>query len=152
VNEIYEEMLSLKFLILVVITSIILNLIASYLKILLDKGISKLNSSYHEKMKLKEEEENKFDFILTESEEFRNIHRSEAIFERIRSVWFLILAMFAFSILTIVELLKDENNISNTIYLLSLGFISLTISMKYVISSTKKWNRAFKASNANKTE
>ncbi|WP_044415236.1 hypothetical protein [Halarcobacter anaerophilus] len=150
-EEIFKEVFTLKFLILVVLTSIILNIIASYLKDLLDKGISKLSSSYYDKMKLKKEEALKFDNILLESEEFRNIHRDEAIFERIRSTWFLVLSVFVFIIVSMIELNKITVLNELNKYGIFVGFIALLLSMKYIISSTKKWNRAFKSSNANKS-
>ena len=92
-DEILKKLSSLDFFISVIVVSIVLNIISTYLKNYLDKGISKLNSSYKNKIDLLKAEEENFNNILFGSEEFRNIQRDEAIFERIRSTWFLIFSI-----------------------------------------------------------
>ena len=107
-------------------------------------------SSYKNKIDLLKAEEENFNNILLGSEEFRNIHRDEAIFERIRSTWFLIFSIFIFILVAITKLL--ENTLFDGIigYALFIGFLSLILSMKYILSSSKKWNRAFEASRIKK--
>ncbi len=149
-DEILKKLSSLDFFISVIVVSIVLNIISTYLKNFLDKGISKLNSSYKNKIDLLKAEEENFNNILLGSEEFRNIHRDEAIFERIRSTWFLIFSIFIFILVAITKLL--ENTLFDGIigYALFIGFLSLILSMKYILSSSKKWNRAFEASRIKK--
>ena len=149
-DEILKKMLTLDFFISVGIVSILLNIVSAYLKIILDKGISKLSSSYKNKIDLLKIEEEKFNNVLIESEEFRNIHRDEAIFERIRSTWFLIFAVFMFILVAIVELLENTLFDELIVYALFIGFLNLILSMKYILSSSKKWNRAFEASKIRK--
>ena len=49
-DEILKKLSSLDFFISVIVVSIVLNIISTYLKNFLDKGISKLNSSYKNKI------------------------------------------------------------------------------------------------------
>ena len=63
-DEILKKLSSLDFFISVIVVSIVLNIISTYLKNFLDKGISKLNSSYKNKIDLLKAEEENLDLVL----------------------------------------------------------------------------------------
>ncbi|MFZ5775410.1 MAG: hypothetical protein ACOY3Z_08015 [Thermodesulfobacteriota bacterium] len=149
-EELINEVTSIKFWVAVVLAGLIINLISSYLKPVLDKHISGLSKNYKNKLKAASEREKRLFNELLGCLELRNIHRQEAIFERARSVWFVSYGIGFFTFAASLLLLGPVYMKPIAFACFVSGAFGFAFSMKYVISSTKKWQRAMAAYSANK--
>lgn len=150
-EDLLKEVSTLRFWVAVVFAGMVINLVAAYMKPTLDKLISKISAGYRSRITRASEAENKLVASLVNCSELRDIHRGEAIFERIRSVWFVSFGIGFFILGTNTGMLMGSKGPFFAFSCFGLGAYGLIVSMKYVVSSTEKLNRAQLAyDNANK--
>jgi hypothetical protein len=149
-EQLIEELTSLKFWVAVVFVGIVINIISAYAKPLIDRSISAISENYRSKITEKAEEETVLFKALVECSEFRNIHRQQAIFERTRSVWFACLGVGVFIAAFSAQFTGIDSLMNLSFFMLAVGTFSFFNSMKYVSSSNTKWTRSIAAFSANK--
>src|SRR5690606_7326836 len=114
----------------------------------IDKSISKISEGYKAKNIAKTKEESLLFQALIECQEFRNIHRQHAIFERTRSVWFVCMGVGLYIGAISTQLTGIASLMNLSLFIFIGGTFSFFISMKYVNSSIEKWTRSIAAYNA----
>ncbi len=148
-EELINELTSIRFWIAVVFVGIIINLVSSYIKPLVDRSIGAISETYQSRLEARRNDERILFNSLIESAELRSIYRQQAIFERTRSVWFACLGMGFLITAVLIQLIGNESLKKLSIFMLAGGVYGLFLSMKYVSSSTKKWIKSVAAFDAN---
>jgi hypothetical protein len=147
-GELISELSSLRFWVAVVLVGLVINLVAAYVKPALDRIISRISERYRNHIFGVDEKENQLVQDLADCRELRDIHRSEALFERIRSVWFISFSTGLFILGSATDLLiipGDDVPAFVALGLSACGAYAVILSIKYVRSSTKKMARVMLA-------
>ncbi|ENC6733220.1 hypothetical protein ABKZ05_003961 [Vibrio navarrensis] len=145
VNEIWAELASLKFWVLVVFTNFAINLLSPHIKSVFDKFFRKCSYIFNKRKVENNQRENLLLSELVASEELRQIHRAEALFSRVRSVWFASLGIGMFVLASSATIVEVNTNKPLIIGAFILGTTAFSLSVRCINISAKQFYNANKA-------
>ena len=145
-NDLMEELTSLRFWIAVVLVGILINLAAAYLKPVFDRLLSRVSGAYRQTLARREASYHAVFQALLSSEELRHAYRAQSVLERVRSAWFISFGIGAYLIGLSLQSMSMEAVLPFSVAAYLGGTFSIVLSMTYVHSSSKKWDVSWAAS------